>query len=273
MFSMYILITAAHGYVNKLQLTVKNILKGILGSWRTSFSAEKLVLFHKNRYLLHDQPDEIIGLPLTFSRKEQWFEFLWLTSKISIWFSIGLSLYYWIISVYLSLVVLAGTVIYQAFINYNFLLMNFIRFHAHQTVLGARLPTWEIEHVKEQTCMLLIITWYSGRNCKTWQLKRTSLFQSCVLPISCRLYRFNLLDDYPSFLHTTRSIYIAVLPYLINLDEKQCSRSNILTMDHKPVLENSSPTAVNTLQNTIIYLKAVKYLNIRMRHLLNEPGT
>ena len=35
--------------------------------------------------------------------------------------------------------------------------MDFMRFHARQTVLGTRLPTWEIEHVKEQTCMLLII--------------------------------------------------------------------------------------------------------------------
>ena len=44
-------------------------------------------------------------------------------------------------------------------------------------------------------------------------------------------------------------------------------------MDHEVVPENSSSAAVYTLPNTIIYLKAVKYLNIRMRHLLNKPGT
>ena len=41
----------------------------------------------------------------------------------------------------------------------------------------------------------------------------------------------------------------------------------MLTMDRKPVLENSSSAAVNTLLNTIIYLNAVKYLNIRLRQI------
>ena len=44
-------------------------------------------------------------------------------------------------------------------------------------------------------------------------------------------------------------------------------------MDHEHVLENSSLAAVNTLPNTIRYLKAVKYLNIRLTDLLNQPGT
>ena len=35
-------------------------------------------------------------------------------------------------------------------------------------------------------------------------------------------------------------------------------------MDQELVLENSSSAAVNTLPNTTIYLKAVKYLNIRL---------
>ena len=47
-----------------------------------------------------------------------------------------------------------------------------------------------------------------------------------------------------------------------NWNEKWCSKSNILTMDHELVLQNSSSAAViNTLLNTIIYLKLVKYLN------------
>ena len=44
-------------------------------------------------------------------------------------------------------------------------------------------------------------------------------------------------------------------------------------MDHSFTLENSSSAAAYTLPNTIIYLKAVKYLNIRLRHLLNQSGT
>ena len=51
-------------------------------------------------------------------------------------------------------------------------------------------------------------------------------------------------------------IYIAVLPFLINWNEKQCNKSNILTMDQELILENSSSTAVYTLPNAIIYLTA-----------------
>ena len=47
---------------------------------------------------------------------------------------------------------------------------------------------------------------------------------------------------------------------------------NIQTMDHK-FLENPSSAAVNTLWNTIIYLKAVKCLNIRQTDQLNRSGT
>ena len=92
-----------------------------------------------------------------------------------------------------------------------------------------------------------------------WQLKTSSLFQPCVLLLSCRLYYFSLHDDYPPFLYTTWSIYIAALPFLKNWYE--------LTINHKIVFENCSKAAVNTLQNTVIYLKAVKYLNIRLRHI------
>ena len=44
-----------------------------------------------------------------------------------------------------------------------------------------------------------------------------------------------------------------------------------LTMNPELVLENSSPAAVYTLPNTIIYLKAIKCLNIRLSQ--NGPGT
>ena len=58
-----------------------------------------------------------------------------------------------------------------------------------------------------------------------------------------------------------------MLPFLINRNEKHCSKSNILTMDHKLILENSSSNAVNTQLNAIIFLKAVKYVNIRLRQI------
>ena len=44
-------------------------------------------------------------------------------------------------------------------------------------------------------------------------------------------------------------------------------------MDHELVLEYSSSGAINTLQNTIIYFKSGKYMNIRLRHpLVQEPA-
>ena len=50
----------------------------------------------------------------------------------------------------------------QAFRDYNFLKTKFC---VHKTVLGAHPYTWEMVHVKEQTCTLLIIARYGGRNC------------------------------------------------------------------------------------------------------------
>ena len=71
-------------------------------------------------------------------------------------------------------------------------------------------------------------------------------------------------------IHLLQSICIAVL-FLINWNEKQCSKYIIPTMDHKSVLENSSSTAFYALPNTIIYLRVVQYLNTRLRqiHLTN----
>ena len=54
---------------------------------------------------------------------------------------------------------------------------------------------------------------------------------------------------------------------LINRNEKQCSKSNILIIDHELVFENSGSDAVNMLPNTIIYVKALKYLNIKLRQI------
>ena len=64
-----------------------------------------------------------------------------------------------------------------------------------------------------------------------------SLFQSCVLLLSCKLYYFSLHDDYAPFLYTRESIYLAALPFLVNLNEKRCNESNTLTMDHELVHE------------------------------------
>ena len=40
----------------------------------------------------------------------------------------------------------------------------YTRFCARKTILDARQCTWGIMHIKEETCLLLIITWYSSRN-------------------------------------------------------------------------------------------------------------
>ena len=83
----------------------------------------------------------------------------------------------------------------------------------------------------------------------------------------------NLHDDYyltntmTNFLNTTQFIYIATLPFLIIWNEKWRSESNILITNHELGIEHSSSAAVNTLPNTIICLKAVKYLNTRLRQI------
>ena len=88
-----------------------------------------------------------------------------------------------------------------------------------------------------------------------------------MLLLSFRLYYFSLHDDYPPLLYTAQSIYIAPLPFLINWNEKRCSKSTILTMEHELVLENSNSAAVYTLPNSIIYLNAIRYLNSRLRQI------
>ena len=70
----------------------------------------------------------------------------------------------------------------QAFINYNFL---YTKFRARKTVLGARLCTWEIMHIKEQTCIILIITWYSSRKFTKLVLKPLADKNSLSISIIC----------------------------------------------------------------------------------------
>ena len=72
-----------------------------------------------------------------------------------------------------------------------------MRFCKCKTILGECPCMWENIHIKEETCTLLIITWFDGRNCTTLVLKlltakKASLFQSCVLLLSCKLYYFHL---------------------------------------------------------------------------------
>ena len=126
-----------------------------------------------------------------------------------------------------------------------------------------------------------VILWCSGRNCAKLVLKpllgkTTSLFQSYVLLLTHKLYYFSLHDDYHPFLYTTRSIYTAATQFLINWTEKRCSKSNILTMNHELVFENSSSAGLYTVPNSIIFLKVIKYLNIRLREIYYpdlEPKT
>ena len=69
-------------------------------------------------------------------------------------------------------------------------------------------------------------------------------------------------------------IYLQSSSTIFDTLKWELSESNILTMDHERVTENSSSAAVYTLPNTIIYLKAVKYLKYPTKtDLLNEPWT
>ena len=153
----------------------------------------------------------------------------------------------------------------QVFINYHF---SYTRFCACQTVLGAPTCTWEIMPVNKQTYTLFIIAWYSSRKCSIKLVlkplaAKKGLFIS-VLCIAPFLYIIlpSITVHYAIYLHSSTSNFD-------KLKWEQSSESNILPIEHELVLENSSSAAVNTLLNTIIYLKAAKYLNIRLRHLLN----
>ena len=131
----------------------------------------------------------------------------------------------------------------EAFINYNF---SYKRFTAHKTVSGEHLCKWETVPVKEQMCTLLT-TWNSGRKCDKLIFKPFAVNQSssvlCITPF-VQITLFQPIWCLFSILVQSASIYIAVLPFLMNLNEKRCSESNMLTMDFKLVLENSSSDVV-----------------------------
>ena len=127
-------------------------------------------------------------------------------------------------------------------------------------------------HVKEQTCTLLIATWSNSRYCTKLVLKplpaKTSLPISllCIAPfLWIILFQFtwwlpSIHVHYTIFLHSRATIFD-------ELEQEGCSESNILTMDHKLVLGNSSLAAVYTLPNTITCLKTIKYLNVTLRQI------
>ena len=109
-----------------------------------------------------------------------------------------------------------------------------------------------------------------GRNCTKLVLKPFAVDFSpvyCSFPVDYTVSVYMMTTLYFYSLYTMRSIYIASIPFLINWNEKSCDKSNIMTMDHQLVLENSSLAAVYTLPNTIIYLKAINYLTIRLRQI------
>ena len=127
--------------------------------------------------------------------------------------------------------------------------------------------------LKGHTCTLLII-WYDGRKCTKLVLKLLAAKND--LPFSVLCTALSLCSYAVSFyvmigLHsctlTTWSSNITGLLFWTNWKQKQYSKFNILTMDHNLVLGKSSSAAGNTLPNTIIYLKAVKYLNIRLKQI------
>ena len=109
-----------------------------------------------------------------------------------------------------------------------------------------------------------------GRNCTKLVLKPFAVDFSpvyCSFPVDYTVSVYMMTTLYFYSLYTMRSIYIASIPFLINWNEKSCGKSNIMIMDHQLVLENSSLAAVYILPNTIIYLKAIKYLTIRLRQI------
>ena len=104
------------------------------------------------------------------------------------------------------------------------------------------------------------MTWYGGRNC-TNCTKQPLYFSPmyCSFPIDCTISVYMMTTLHILKIHLLQSIYIAAWTFFINWNQKQCSKSNILTMDHKPALENSSSTAIYTLPSAIFYFQVVQY--------------
>ena len=119
--------------------------------------------------------------------------------------------------VYWWMILAKSTVHYlEAFINCNF---SCTRFHTCKTILGTCLCTWEIVLVKEQTCMLLMITWYSSRKCTTLVLNLLTPTSSLSISVSCTapvlqilLLQFtwwlpSILAHYTIYLYSSTTIF------------------------------------------------------------------
>ena len=93
-----------------------------------------------------------------------------------------------------------------------------MRFCACKTILGAHPCLWEIMHIEQTNIsnnhMIQQYKLYLT-SIKTLDSQKWSLFQSCVLLLSCRLYFFILHGGCPPFLYTAQSAYIAASPFLI----------------------------------------------------------
>ena len=65
--------------------------------------------------------------------------------------------------------------------------LNFLctTFRTFKTVLGTHLCTWEIMHIKQLTCMLLIVTQYGVKNCTKLVLKRLAAKSGLSISVLC----------------------------------------------------------------------------------------
>ena len=98
----------------------------------------------------------------------------------------------------------------------------FARFNACKILLGACLIMLEIMRVKEQTCMLLIVTWHGSRNC-------TKLVLKPLAPKSS-LYFFPVYCFFP--VNYTISVYIIYYPpFLYHVHNVICLHSNATIFD------------------------------------------
>ena len=100
------------------------------------------------------------------------------------------------------------------------------------------------------------------------EIVAASLFNSCILFLSCRLYYFSLYDDFPPLLYTLRSIYIGVLPYLINYNAKQCNKSKKLTMDHELVNWYSCCLHTGEYHDLFEGLRQIYYTDLELNAVL-----
>ena len=123
--------------------------------------------------------------------------------------------------------------------RYNF---SDTEFRARKTILGAHPCMWKIMHIKEQTCTLLIITWFSGRKCTKLVLKPLTSKNGLSISVLCTApFLYYTISVYMmTTLHsrTLRGLLHCSAIFSINWNKKRCSKSNVVTMDHELVPEN-----------------------------------